>query len=180
MESTRQKIIEVAQELIQQSGKVDVRLTEIADRLGITHGALYRHFKNKQELWIAVAKHWFDSEIIQQIKVAETINKPHLILHDWLWQFVNAKKRAYNEEPGMFTLNATYIENDPEILRSVLLDSMKWIDQLMGYNQPHYEKAEAILATFAVFTLPSFKTTWNAPDYQARFEQIWNLIKLGL
>jgi len=36
------------------------------------------------------------------------------------------------------------------------------------------------MSAFAVFTLPNFKELWNLPDYQKRFEAIWNLISFGI
>ncbi|CCD34244.1 hypothetical protein BofuT4_uP104600.1 [Botrytis cinerea T4] len=50
-----------------------------------------------------------------------------------------------------------------------------WVITILTLNG-----AEAILSAFAVFSLPSFKESWNSPDYQERFERIWSLIKQGV
>ncbi|WP_342561060.1 TetR/AcrR family transcriptional regulator [Paenibacillus sp. FSL R7-0345] len=178
---TQELIIETAEALIERTEKPEVTLSQIADELSITHAALYKHFKNKQELWAAVSKSWFNRMISEQIQI-DTINlaMPRDVLHEWLWSFVNAKKRAYNENPKMFALNTQYVDSNPLVLRDVLWDSYQIIDGIMEYRDPLFERAEAILSVFAVFSLPSFKESWNSPDYQARFERIWNLIKDGL
>ncbi|MFE6076690.1 TetR/AcrR family transcriptional regulator [Paenibacillus sp. NPDC057886] len=178
---TQELIIETAEALIKRTEKSEVTLSQIADELNITHAALYKHFKNKQELWAAVSKSWFNRMISEQIKLDmnNLINTQDL-LHDWLWAFVNAKKRAYNENPQMFALNTQYVDSNPQVLRDVLWDSYQIIDRLMHYHDPYLERAEAILSAFAVFSLPSFKESWNLPDYQDRFERIWSLIKHGL
>lgn len=80
----------------------------------------------------------------------------------------------------MFTLNTQYIDNQPTALRAVLQDAYRIIDTIMNYHDKNYERAELILAAFSIFTLPNFKDTWNEPDYQPRFEQLWQLIKNGL
>ncbi|WP_218834969.1 hypothetical protein [Paenibacillus sp. E222] len=80
----------------------------------------------------------------------------------------------------MFALNTQYVDSNPLVLRDVLWDSYHIIDGFMAYNDPHFERAEAILSAFAVFSLPSFKESWNSPDYQERFERIWSLIKQGV
>jgi AcrR family transcriptional regulator len=178
---TKELIIETAETLIERTEKSEVTLSQIADELNITHAALYKHFKNKQELWAAVSKSWFNRMISEQIKLDmnNLINTQDL-LHDWLWAFANAKKRAYNENPQMFALNTQYVDSNPQVLRDVLWDSYQIIDGMMDYHDPNLERAEAILSAFAVFSLPSFKESWNLPDYEDRFECIWSLIKHGL
>ncbi|SFE09252.1 DNA-binding transcriptional regulator, AcrR family [Paenibacillus catalpae] len=177
---TQELIIETAEALIERTDKPEVTLSQISDELNITHAALYKHFKNKQELWVAVSKSWFTRMISEQIRLDMTNLNARDLLHDWLWAFVNAKKRAYNENPKMFALNTQYVDSNPLVLREVLWDSYQIIDGFMDYQDPHFERAEAILSAFAVFSLPSFKESWNLPDYQDRFERIWNLIKNGI
>jgi len=157
----------------------EVTLNQISTALGITHGALYKYFANKQELWTAVASNWFEREIIGQLPLA-TSGDPRQTLHDWLWAFVNAKKAAYNTNPRMFTLNTQYVDQDPLALRRVLTGAYHQINQLLGRPTDDTTHAEAILATFATFALPTFKTTWNDADYQDRFEEIWRLIQAGV
>ena len=178
-QNTRAKIITTAEALITQTGNAGITLNQIAEQLGMTHAAIYKHFRNKQELWEAVAATWFKREIIDKIQVS-TAGTPAEQLHDWLWAFVTAKKKTYNTNPQMFTLNTQYIDNQPTALRAVLQDAYRIIDTIMNYHDKNYERAELILAAFSIFTLPNFKDTWNEPDYQPRFEQLWQLIKNGL
>lgn len=178
---TQELIIEIAEALMERTEKSEVTLSQIADELSITHAALYKHFKNKQELWAAVSKSWFNRMISEQIQIDMTHSaNPKELLHDWLWAFANAKKRAYNENTKMFALNTQYVDSNPLVLRDVLWDSYQIIDGIMDYHDPRFERAEAILSAFAVFSLPSFKESWNFPDYEDRFERIWRLIKQGL
>lgn len=177
---TKEKIIITTQQIMLETASINVRLTDIAERVGITHGALYRHFPDKQSIMVAVAKRWFEQAILQNIHVASTVINPLNFLHDWLWQFANAKKAAYRDSPQMFELNTLYVENDPAILREVLLSSMKMIDDLMNFHDATYLRAEIILAAFSEFTLPSFRKSWYSPDYTVRFERLWQLISMGL
>ncbi len=177
--TTRDKILSTAERLIQETGNAEVTLAQIATALGMTHAALYKHFKNKQALWEAVATAWFQREIIDQIHCAPA-TLAQTQLHDWLWAFVTAKKHAYNTDPQMFALNTRYVDNNPKALRAVLTPAYQVVSQIMDYHDPHDEKAEAILAAFAIFTLPSFRETWNDADYAQRFERIWYLIKAGV
>ena len=178
---TNEKIISTAEKLINEKQTSDITLSQIADELDVTHAAIYKHFKNKQDLWEEVAKTWLNRLVAEE--VARNPQHPATKeeqLHDWLWAFINAKKRAYNENPQMFVLNTEYVDNSPFALRSVLTNSYQIIDNIMAYHDKNLERAEAILSAFAVFSLPNFKESWNRPDYQDRFERIWGLIRKGI
>ncbi|AKP67206.1 TetR/AcrR family transcriptional regulator [Companilactobacillus ginsenosidimutans] len=178
-QKTREKILTTAEKLIMDTGSSDVTLDQIAGELGLTHAALYKHFRNKQALWEAVASAWFEREIIKKIQVSNATSKEEQ-LHDWLWLFVNAKKTAFNTNPKMFALNTEYIDSNPRALRKVLEGAYKEINLIMDYPTDDFDKSELILAAFAIFTLPNFKDTWNDPDYQKRFEMLWDLIQKGI
>ncbi len=175
---TKRLIIDTAHALIRETQQSEISLTKIASALQITHAAIYKHFKNKNELWTAVCTDWFNEHIINNIDIDDTQYADHqLWLHDYLWEFVNAKKYAYNHDPLMFKLNTYYVEKDPYVLREILNPCFKRIQNKMGYQPDNLYKPEAILSAFSTFTLPMFKDTWNQPDYELRFETIWDLIK---
>ncbi|MFC6175301.1 TetR/AcrR family transcriptional regulator [Companilactobacillus huachuanensis] len=177
--NTRDKILTTAENLIMQTGNTDVTLDQIASTLGLSHAALYKHFRNKQALWEAVASAWFNREIIQQINISNDGSSEGQ-LHDWLWAFVNAKKNTFNNNPRMFALNTEYIDNNPIALHNVLISAYQQMNSIMNYPVDDFEKSEIILAAFSILTLPNFKETWNDPNYNKRFEMLWDLIKNGL
>ena len=47
---TKERILEAALELFAQSGYLGTSMSDIANRLGITKGALYKHYTSKQEI----------------------------------------------------------------------------------------------------------------------------------
>ncbi|HEY6307802.1 MAG TPA: TetR family transcriptional regulator [Candidatus Angelobacter sp.] len=53
---TRQQLIEAASQIIGEKGVERTSLEEVAARAGMTRGAIYGNFKNKEELFIAVAE----------------------------------------------------------------------------------------------------------------------------
>ena len=52
---TRQKIINATANLIVEEGLDSARISKIAKRAGLTDGAIYRHFENKETLLKAEA-----------------------------------------------------------------------------------------------------------------------------
>ena len=58
-ERTRAQLIEAAAKLINEKGYDRTSLEEIARRAGMTRGAIYNNFKDKEEIFLAVIeKHW--------------------------------------------------------------------------------------------------------------------------
>lgn len=56
MLSTRERIIEAAQSVIQAKGLAQATTKEIARTAGVSEGSLYNHFKNKSELFLYVLR----------------------------------------------------------------------------------------------------------------------------
>jgi len=63
----RQEIIAVVLDLARNSSPEGITTQAIADRVGITHGALFKHFPDKQALWIAVFE-WVQEQLGQAIR----------------------------------------------------------------------------------------------------------------
>jgi AcrR family transcriptional regulator len=53
---TRAKLLEVARELIREKGYEHTTMEEVARRAGMTSGAIYGNFKNRDELFIALGQ----------------------------------------------------------------------------------------------------------------------------
>ncbi len=53
-ERTRAKLLEAARSLIREKGYENTTLEEIAERAGMTTGAIYGNFKNRDELFISL------------------------------------------------------------------------------------------------------------------------------
>ena len=53
-ERTRAKLMEAARTLIREKGYEHTKLEDIAERAGMTTGAIYGNFKNREDLFIAL------------------------------------------------------------------------------------------------------------------------------
>src|ERR1700760_2508290 len=53
---TRAKLLEAARSLIREKGHENTTLEEIAERAGMTTGAIYGNFKNRDELFITLGQ----------------------------------------------------------------------------------------------------------------------------
>src|SRR5215471_6972574 len=55
-ERTRAKLLEAARALIREKGHEHATLEEIAERAGMTTGAIYGNFRNREDLFIALGQ----------------------------------------------------------------------------------------------------------------------------
>lgn len=59
---TKERILETALELFAQSGYLGTSMSDIAKQLGITKGALYKHYKSKQEILDCIVERMDESD----------------------------------------------------------------------------------------------------------------------
>ncbi len=55
-ERTKAKLLQAAMELIREKGFERTTLSEVAERAGVTTGSIYGNFRNREELFMAVAE----------------------------------------------------------------------------------------------------------------------------
>ena len=55
-EATRERILKAASQGFRKKGADGVAIADLMDELKLTHGGFYRHFKNKQQLFIEALK----------------------------------------------------------------------------------------------------------------------------
>ena len=73
MRGTKERILLEALRLFARDGYEAVSVSEIADRLGITKGALYRHYKSKRDIFdcILARMEQRDAELARDSRVPE-------------------------------------------------------------------------------------------------------------
>jgi AcrR family transcriptional regulator len=71
---TRAALIEAAAALIRERGYEGTTLADVAQRAGMTRGAIYGNFKNREELFLAVvAQRW--EPIVPRIRVGDSFER---------------------------------------------------------------------------------------------------------
>jgi len=126
MASTRDTILDVAQELFTEQGYERTSLREIAERVGVTKAALYYHFASKEELIRALLEPMAEMELefVQDMPEAPTLEE----WADMLDRFIEWML----EHPGTFQL----LERNHELF-----------DSMHEEGQPHlmfHQKLEEI------------------------------------
>ena len=52
---TRARLLAAAKEVFEQDGFLDARISDIAERAGLSHGSFYHYFESKEEVFREVA-----------------------------------------------------------------------------------------------------------------------------
>jgi AcrR family transcriptional regulator len=102
----REALIDGAYQQIEQEGAIALNLSKLAQKIGVSQPAVYRHFPNKQALAISVAQRGFE-------QLTEALQKTTQKVENDAFESIRAIAQAYVE----FALN------HPEIAR--LMFSMK-------------------------------------------------------
>jgi AcrR family transcriptional regulator len=102
----RETLIHEACQQIEQEGAIALNLSKLAQKIGVSQPAVYRHFPNKQALAISVAQRGFE-------QLAEALQKTTQAVESDAFEGIQAIAKAYVE----FALN------HPEMAR--LMFSMK-------------------------------------------------------
>jgi AcrR family transcriptional regulator len=63
----RSRIIDVAIEMIEAGGEASIRVTQIAEKVGVTQPALYHHFKDRSELVTAAYLAWYERNLLLDV-----------------------------------------------------------------------------------------------------------------
>ncbi len=172
--NTKEKILVTAEKLIVENGVEQVNLTDIATAVGISQPALYKHFKNKNDIFSTLAFNWLN-QILSDIFPFKTAKSDLAeCCHDWLWTLASSKYRAYQDTPEMFALYTTYLGSQPE------LEQQHIKDLLASFSAASQIKNErqlgAFLYLFSRFHHPYFASEWNE-HFQQDFESCWKVVK---
>jgi AcrR family transcriptional regulator len=55
-EQTRARLLEAAKEIFEEHGFLDARISDIAERAGLSHGAFYHYFDSKEQVFREIAE----------------------------------------------------------------------------------------------------------------------------
>jgi len=103
--ATRAALLNAARELFTEHGYADAPTEDIVQRAGVTRGALYHHFKDKQDLFRAVMEE-VDQEFTQRVALASAAADGEI------WERLMAGVDAFLEGCS-----------EPAIRRIILLDA---------------------------------------------------------
>ena len=73
-EKAMKRIVEEALKTFSENGYHETKMTDIADRMGISKGAIYQYFKSKEDLFLAAVEHRISSRQRDMFDFATNLN----------------------------------------------------------------------------------------------------------
>ncbi|WP_459787990.1 TetR family transcriptional regulator [Lactococcus garvieae] len=172
----RNLILDTTEQLIYKQGVFKTTLYDIAKELDVSHPALYKHFKSKEDILQQLALRWLSTTSYEILNwTPEQIGSKKAV-HDWLWLLASTKKSLYENDPKMFVLYTTYIESNDDLIRTHLYHLAKKAAEISNLD---IETGEAIIRAFTYFHNPYFASRWENNSFKADFENSFRLISLS-
>ena len=113
---TRTRILDAAAALLRRHGPDKLTVVDVAKRLGMSHGNVYRHFPSKQALRAAVAEEWLAAITAPLAAIAAGAEPPPARLRAWLVALAAMKRQKVLEDPEMFAGFHRVALDSPEVI----------------------------------------------------------------
>lgn len=119
IEAGRKLLLDTIDSLIQEKGAIDISMTELAAKAGMSPGNIYRFFESKEALFEAVAEGWF----ADRTAIMEAVVGSDLPVREKMYEFY---ARRY------IRLSA-YAARDPELFQSYCELGKQHFEVVRGY-----------------------------------------------
>lgn len=149
----REKILDTAKRLFIQHGYHGLAMREIAERLGVTKPALYYHFKDKEELFLAIL-----NENLNQIERGlDAIRAKNVAGDEELYSFIQLVLDQPAEDRAVIVLEIQEAKQLSEAARMTFYHSYeeKFISKIrsifiLGIEQGDFRDIDPAIATWTL------------------------------
>ena len=141
MNDTREYIIDKAFSLFLKDSYVAVSISDISNAIGLTKGALYHHFKNKEELFKAVIDKYFVVNEIELNTETDTFLEfseacirnaketlQNIFSHGQEFEVINYMSLiadSFRHYPGFADQKIQFIQNETDKIKTILVKSIE-------------------------------------------------------
>lgn len=179
------EIIEVALEIISKEGIQKLTLKNITDKMGLTESSIYRHFKSKQDILVAIIKTIEDSFDASFNKVTNSkktaLEKLKLIIFEWF------DKYSENQSYIPITLSDDILKGELELSSNIYNISKKnqriftdLIIEAQRNNEIDRNLEPLHLALLIRGSITALIHEWNKAEFKFSLheegDKIWNTI----
>ena len=101
-EEIREKAIEIAQTRLRKLGFEKLRFSDVAKEIGVSHVALYKHFKDKSDLLEAVTERWLTEMDAALEAICVGPGNPLQRIGKWFMTLHRYKTEKVKNDPELF------------------------------------------------------------------------------
>jgi AcrR family transcriptional regulator len=116
-DSTRERILEAAEEVFRRFGPDKTRVVDVARHLGMSHGNIYRHFGSKAEMQDAVAERWLNEITTPLDQVVNGRGKASDRIRLWVESLIAAKRKRLDQDPEMFATYSALAQTSRHVIK---------------------------------------------------------------
>lgn len=187
-EIRRQQIMDTIRSIISSKGIEHVTISEIAEEIGTTKGAIYRHFKNKRDI-LSLLIDDIEKTLMEAINSAMVDEDPVQNLKNILLaQLILAKNRR---KTSFIVIMGAMQFSDPIIRKKILHLIQKYLRRIekLLLNGIHLGSVKKdinpkISAMVFMGLIQSAVTIWSYKDFnfvpQKMYSELWNIYKQGI
>lgn len=157
--ATRNKILDTTLDLVLENGFGSTSIDNVIEKVGITKGAFFYHFKSKQELALALVKRFADQDYAHLVDGKERVEKLSRDPLQQLLLFVSLFEDAFEslEEPYPGCLFASFVYQSDlltdEVKKIIQDELLLWrnylVDKMNEVKQSHEPKLDIDIASLA-------------------------------
>lgn len=186
---SQQKIVDTARQIIIAKGMSSLTVREIAHELGITDGALYRHFKGKKEI-INLLIDDIEETLLRAIdEAASKTEKPLEKLENIFWSHLSYVEKR--KGVSFIVINNTISMRDKTLQNKVYSVINKYLDRIKkilheGIKRGDFQNMNLEAASLTFFgIIQCMVTLWGLSGYKyslgkKRMEESFDFFKKGI
>jgi len=159
---TPERILVAAEEVLRRHGPQKANVVDVARALGVSHGAVYRHFPSKQALREAVARRWLH----QFHTTLEPIDDPRA----WLHALLDAKRAKALEDPELFATYSALCAEQSQVVDEHVATLIGQLHALVG------DDATALFHATTRFHHPAHAAAWADTSIDAELDCVIDLV----
>jgi AcrR family transcriptional regulator len=184
---TREQILAAAKETLRRYGPAKTTVVDVAQALGVSHGAVYRHFPTKAALRGAVVQQGLEVLSRRLRRITEETGPAADRLHRWFLELIDFKQGFCREDVELFETYARIDKDAPEVVHEHISHLTGQLDRMLAdgveageFHAPALGAAKAVWDATTRFHHPAHHSEWADPKIGDDFEAVWQLILRGL
>lgn len=112
----RDRILDTAQDLIRRFGGAKTNVVDIAQAMGLSHSAIYRHFRSKADIFDALAAATMAEEAALAETFVEADGPAAARLAALVLALHQSKRAKFADDPEMHALYRRIVEDRPDLI----------------------------------------------------------------
>jgi AcrR family transcriptional regulator len=146
VESTRDRLVEAATELLDAGGPAAVTLREVGRRAGVSHNAPYKHFADKEELLAAIAARELANQQrgVRHTKDEHPVDRLRAMMHGYV-RWATRHPARFKLTFGAWSTDSAELASAASAARSALVTTVAAAQQAKQLPEGDPERVAALV-----------------------------------